>query len=401
MDLTADHRAWLAAHRRALLAFGRRQVPDQAGARWLDDDGAPDDRYPVHTWLTARAVHVQGLGVLLGVPGCRPVAERAVAALRGNLHDDDHGGWFAAVSADGAPVDATKSAYAHAFVVLAGSTATVAGLDGARPLLVEALDTLDRFFEPDHGLHADEWDASFAELSAYRGINANMHAVEALLAAADATGERRWAERAAGITRRVAEWAGDNAWRVPEHFSADWTPQLELNRDRPDDQFKPYGATVGHGLEWARLCLHVRAAVGDSGPELLDAARQLYDRAVTDGWASSGGFVYTTDWDGVPVVRTRLHWVLTEAIGAAAALAQATGEPAYAADYARWWDHAAEVFIDELRGSWRHELDEHNHPSARVWPGKPDLYHAFQAALVPELPLAPGMARALREGRLG
>jgi hypothetical protein len=30
-----------------------------------------------------------------------------------------------------------------------------------------------------------------------------------------------------------------------------------------------------------------------------------------------------------------------------------------------------------------------------VWPGKPDLYHAVQATLIPRLPLAPSMATAL------
>ena len=54
------------------------------------------------------------------------------------------------------------------------------------------------------------------------------------------------------------EFAEPHAWRIPEHFNPRWEPQLEHNRDRPDDQFQPYGATVGHGLEWSRLLLHLR-----------------------------------------------------------------------------------------------------------------------------------------------
>ena len=30
-----------------------------------------------------------------------------------------------------------------------------------------------------------------------------------------------------------------------------------------------------------------------------------------------------------------------------------------------------------------------------MWPGKPDLYHAVQATLLPRLPLSPGLARAV------
>jgi sulfoquinovose isomerase len=315
------------------------------------------------------------------------------------------------VDAGGVP-DTTKSAYAHAFVVLAGSTGTVAGVEGAPELLQDALGVLsDRFWEPDAGMHADESDGAWTRLEPYRGVNANMHAVEALLAATDATGDPQWVERAHGIARRVVGWAAANEWRIPEHFDADWAPQPELNRDRPDDQFKPYGATPGHGLEWSRLLLQVEATLAalpgaplagpaDGDRDLTGAARALYGRAVTDGWAADGapGFVYTTDWDGAPVVRTRMHWVVAEAIGAAAALHRATGEPVYAADYARWWDYAAEHLLDLRRGSWHHELSPTNTPSAEVWPGKPDLYHAFQATLLPVLPLTPGLAVAVRDG---
>ncbi len=407
----STHRHWLRTESLRLLDFGRGTVPTTAGGQWLDDDGAVDPTRPVFTWLTARTAHVYGLGALLGVPGCEPVAHRAVTALRTALHDDQHGGWYAAVGPDGVP-DTTKSAYAHAFVVLAGSTATVAGIEGGRELLDDALAVLsDRFWEPDAGMHADEADGAWTRLEEYRGVNANMHSVEALLAAADATGDPQWAERARTIADHVVGWAAGNDWRIPEHFDAGWSPQPELNRDRPDDQFKPYGATPGHGLEWSRLLLQLDATLAalpsaplagsaGEGTDLTAAARALYHRAVTDGWAADGapGFVYTTDWDGTPVVRTRMHWVLAEAIGAAAALHRATGDTTYATDYARWWDYASEHLLDRERGSWRHELDPSNTPSADVWPGKPDLYHAFQATLLPVLPLAPGLAVAIRDG---
>ena len=47
------------------------------------------------------------------------------------------------------------------------------------------------------------------------------------------------------------------------------------------------------------------------------------------------------------------------------------------------------------RGSWHHELDPGNRPQASVWRGKPDLYHAVQATLLPRLPLSPSLASAL------
>ena len=396
-----SHHAWLRTESLRLLDFGRGAVPTTRGAGWLDDDGVIDPARAVFTWITGRTAHVYALGHLLGVPGTGPVATRAIAALRTSLHDDEFGGWYASLAPDGTP-DTTKSAYAHAFVVLAASTSVVAKINGARELLDDALAVLDeRFWEPGVGLSTDEWDRTWTTLDPYRGVNANMHTVEAMLAAGDATGEVRWYERAASIADHVVAWASANDWRIPEHFDAAWVPQLELNADKPDDPFKPYGATIGHGLEWARLLLQVDASLpGRSPGTLVPAARALYDAAVRDGWAVDGapGFVYTTDWTGSPVVRNRMHWVVAEAIGAAAALHQSTGEARYADDYARWWDYAGDVVIDRERGSWHHELDASNTPSADVWPGKPDLYHAFQSTLLPLLPLAPGLAIAIRDG---
>ena len=190
----------------------------------------------------------------------------------------------------------------------------------------------------------------------------------------------------------------------PSTSTRAWIPDLELNRDRPDDPFKPFGATIGHALEWSRLLLDLEAALGADAPDsLLPAAVLLFDRAVADGWASDGapGFVYTTDWDGRPVVRARMHWVAAEAVAAAAALHERTGEASYDDHYRAWWDHVVAHVVDLEAGSWHHELDPANRPAASVWPGKPDLYHAVQATLLPRLPLAPSLASAVHAGALG
>jgi mannose/cellobiose epimerase-like protein (N-acyl-D-glucosamine 2-epimerase family) len=144
--------------------------------------------------------------------------------------------------------------------------------------------------------------------------------------------------------------------------------------------------------------LHLRTALGATAPEwLLDDAVSLFDTAVGLGWHVDGedGFVYTTDFDGQPVVRNRLHWVLAEGIGAAWALSRAVDEPSYGDWYAAWWAQAERYFIDREDGSWRHELDPSNHPASTVWSGKPDVYHAYQAALLPTLPPAASFAGAL------
>jgi sulfoquinovose isomerase len=401
--MTAGDGSWRAAQRAELLGFA-------AGARhplgfgYLRADGSVDMTRPVELWISCRMTHVAALGVLAGersgppVEELRDLARHGVWSLLGPLRDPEYDGWYAAIDHSG-PVDTAKQAYGHAFVVLAASSATVAGVPDADSLLAAALAVSDRrFWDEASGLSVEEWDRTWTALDEYRGVNANMHTVEAYLAAGDVTGERVWHGRAGRIAGHVSGWAAGNDWRIPEHFTSTWEPMAEHHRDLPAHPFRPYGATVGHGLEWARLLLAVDATLGSSAPPgLPEAAVALYDRAVADGWAADGadGFVYTTDWAGEPVVSQRMHWVLCEAVAAAEALRQVTGEQRYADDLTRWWAYADSHLVDHDLGSWHHELDPGNRPAATVWPGKPDVYHAYQAALIEDLPLVPSFASAL------
>jgi mannose/cellobiose epimerase-like protein (N-acyl-D-glucosamine 2-epimerase family) len=403
------HHRWLEGETDRLLEFGRASRAEHGFGR-LDDDGRLTDA-PRELWVTCRMTYVYALGALLGRPGSAPLVDHGLAALSGSFRDDEHGGWYAAVGRDGGvdPAHEIKDAYPHSFVVLATASAVAAGRPGARGLLDDALAVQDaHFWDEAAGMVVESWDRGFTQAEEYRGVNANMHTVEAYLAAADVTGDRTWLDRAARITERVVHgFARGNAWRLPEHFDPAWNPLLDYNAESPAHPFRPFGATIGHWLEWARLTLHVRAALEASGGPapawLLEDAVGLFDAAVREGWAVDGapGFVYTVDWSGAPVVRERMHWVLCEGLGAAAALFAVTGDERYDAWYRTWWDYAAEHLIDHAGGSWWHELAPDHTASSTVWSGKPDVYHALQATLVPRLPLTPVLAPALARGLLG
>src|SRR3954454_20623597 len=395
------HTRWLEAEGDRLLQFGRASRHPAGGFAWLDDEGRPDLDRPVELWVTCRMTHVYSLGHLMGRPDCGSLVDHGLAALSGRMQDGVHGGWYAKVGAEG-PTTRDKTAYEHAFVVLAGAGAAAAGRPGGLDLLHRALEVwLERFWDDEHGMAVEQWDESFSRLDGYRGVNANMHTVEALLSAADVLDDSSLRERALRITTRVVhELAAGNSWRIPEHFDESWKSLMDYNRDDPAHAFRPYGATIGHWLEWSRLALHVRASLGAAAPEwLLEDARSLFAAAVAEGWAVDGndGFVYTVDWEGTPVVRERLHWVAAEATATAATLYQVTGDASYARWYQVWWDHIADCFRDESGGSWWHELSPQNQPSSNTWSGKPDTYHAFQATLLPRLPAAPTLAVALAE----
>src|SRR6187455_562048 len=185
-----SHLRWLDAEMDRLLDFGRASSVETGGFGWLDERGHISKSKGVQLWITCRMTHVYSLAALTGRPGAKPLAEHGIAALQGVLHDDKHGGWFAAVGPKG-PTNTAKEAYGHAFVILAAASATAAGRPGAEELLEEALAThAERFWDETAGMSRESFAADWSGEEDYRGINANMHTVEAYLAAADVTGDR-------------------------------------------------------------------------------------------------------------------------------------------------------------------------------------------------------------------
>lgn len=402
---TKENEAFLKEVRESLFQFGHRFPAPGGSSYYLGDDGTPWTDRNRETWITSRMAHVYSLASFLGHEGSEALVDAAVKGLRGELHDQENGGWYAGLTADGRILP-NKQCYAHAFVILAASSATLAGRPGAKELLDEALALYDlRFWNEEEGLSCDTWNTEFTVLDDYRGLNANMHTVEAFLAAADVTGDEKYRVRAGRIIDHVAGWAADNHWRIPEHFTKEWIADLECNKEQPDDQFKPYGATPGHGIEWSRLITQWTLSTFGENKEgaarYLELAENLYNRAIADAWNADGapGIVYTTDWDGKPVVHDRMHWTLAEAINTSAVLYHVTGKEKYAAEYAEFLQYLDEKVLDHVNGSWFHQLDQNNQLIGTVWPGKSDLYHAVQATLIPLYAAELSIAPAVKEGK--
>ncbi len=408
---TEENRAFQQEIRENLLNFGHAFASPEGGSYWLGDDGTPWKERNRETWITGRMVHVYSIGAMLGHEGSEELVDQGLKGLMGELQDKENNGWYAGVLADGTPYG-PKQCYAHAFVILAASSAILAGRPGAAELLEQAKAVYDQYFwEDDKGLSVDTWNTEFTRLDSYRGLNANMHTVEAFLAIADATEDEVYRRRAGRIIDHVIAWARENNWRIPEHYTSEWKADLFCNEDKPDDPFKPFGATPGHGIEWARLITQwavsvygMPAAEPDTTPNAqltayLEAAERLFNRAVLDAWDADGarGIAYTTDWEGHPVVHDRMHWTLAEGINTAATLYQVTGKPIYNDYYGWFMRYLDEVVMDHENGSWFHQLDRDNKVMTTVWPGKSDLYHALQSTLIPYLPVGISIAAAIKK----
>ena len=227
---TEENKQFLRENAETLLAFGHKFPSPGGGSYYLGDDGTPWKDRNRETWITCRMAHVYSLGVMLGHDGSEQLVDAALRGLTGELHDDINGGWYAGLTKDGEIVP-SKQCYAHAFVLLAASSAMQAKRPGAKQLLEEALVLYDkRFWNEKEGLSVDTWNTEFTKLDPYRGINANMHTVEAFLAVADALGDENYRCRAGKIIDHVIGWAKDNQDRILQQTGSRILTRIKRNR---------------------------------------------------------------------------------------------------------------------------------------------------------------------------
>ena len=326
------------ANRGRLLATLRVQYPDAlaaGGFRLLHPaSGDPYTDHRRHLVATCRSIANFAIGAVADGPEwCLDAAEHGLAFLRQAHRADDREGYHLIVAEDGEPLDRTRSAYGHAFVLLAYARATAAGIDGAEDGLVATHELIEDRFRDGAGLLRSDCAREWTEQEDYRGQNANMHACEAYLAAYEATGEPRYLDRARHIAHEITiVLARETDGLLWEHYTDDWEHDFGYNEGDPRHQFRPPGYQPGHHVEWAKfLALLDRyddATVADTedGDEYVSErgwyarALELFETAIEYGWTETG-FVYTHEEDGTPIVSDQYGWALAEAIGASAALA--------------------------------------------------------------------------------
>jgi mannose/cellobiose epimerase-like protein (N-acyl-D-glucosamine 2-epimerase family) len=315
-------------------------------------------------------------------PDYLAAVHHGLAFLREVHRDPATGGYAWQLRWDGRQktvTDGDNHCYGLAFVLLAYSQALVAGVPEARAWMAETFDLMEqRFWEPAHGLYADQASADWSTLYPYRGQNANMHACEALITAWEASGERRYLRRAEtlarNITVRQAALANGRIW---EHYDANWQVDWDYNRDDKTNIFRPWGYQPGHFTEWAKLLLLLErhaAQLEQPGDWLLPRATALFDDALAHSWDQQhGGMAYGFGPDNAICDGDKYFWVQAESLAAAAALAVRTGAARYWDWYERLWQYSWTHLVDHEHGAWyriltpdNRKLNDEKSPAGKV-----------------------------------
>ncbi|HET7299288.1 MAG TPA: AGE family epimerase/isomerase [Oleiagrimonas sp.] len=384
MNTFPDFRSpdFLRDHARSIMAFYHPRCLDPAGGcfQYFKDDGTIYDRGHRHLVSSTRFVFDYAMAArTFGDPAYLDAARHCIKYLR-DVHRNPDTGGYAWTLRDGQPEDTTNHCYGLAFVMVAYANAHRAGIDETAVWMAETWNLLEKhFWDADAGLYRDEADAEW-HFTSYRGQNANMHMCEAMLSAFDASGERRYLDRALlladHMTRRQAAKADGLVW---EHYDTDWNIDWDYNKDNPKHLFRPWGFQPGHQTEWAKLLMILSRHV--EADWLLPTARHLFDTAVARAWDDQhGGLCYGFAPDGTICDGDKYYWVQAESLAAASLLAERTGDDGYWQWYERLWRYAWEHFVDHEYGAWYRILtrDNRKYSDEKSPAGKTD-YHTMGA----------------------
>ncbi|MBK8454392.1 MAG: AGE family epimerase/isomerase [Thiofilum sp.] len=375
-------RRFLEQHIQTTLKFYAPNVYDAQGGffQHFRDDGSIYDYETRHLVSSTRFVFNYAMAArYFNEPQYLPWVQHGLDYLH-QKHLQPSGGFAWLLKGDQV-LDATNHAYGLAFVIVAGATALLAGVEDGRKTIEAGWNLLERYFwDDEYQLYKDEASPDFSVVAPYRGQNANMHACEAMLWAYEATSEKRFLDRAEtlarAITLRQAEKANGLVW---EHYDAQWEVDWNYNRDNPKHLFRPWGFQPGHQTEWTKLLL----ILNRHRPQdwLIPRARALFDESLAKAWDEvNGGICYGFAPDGSICDGDKYFWVQAESFAAAALLYQATQDPQYLAWYEKIWAYSWQHMIDHQYGAWFRILTQDNqkYDDLKSPAGKTD-YHTMGA----------------------
>ncbi|GAB2874436.1 AGE family epimerase/isomerase [Paraburkholderia jirisanensis] len=246
--------------------------------------------------------------------GAAAHAQRLFEMLLHYFQDNQRGGWFYSVDAQGAPLDTTKDLYTHAFIVFAcAEYAARSGNHDALDTVLHTSDLIETRFAvrndaPASGLLHAALSADFATVTSGLQQNPLMHLTEAWLAARNATHDAAF--------DTALERLGNAIARVFVHQPTGCVAELpllpQLQRNGDDNRLEP-----GHQFEWFWLVQQAGALFDATG--LREALARAFLFAQEQGVDPlTGGVAAALDMNGSLQDATQRIWAQSEYLRALA-----------------------------------------------------------------------------------
>ncbi|MBW3097698.1 AGE family epimerase/isomerase [Pseudohoeflea coraliihabitans] len=331
----------------------------------LTHDGTPADLGYKRLRVLARQIYCFAHASMIGWDGpSDSVLHHCFDTLTGTGWHAD-GGWIHRFNPDGSVLDDQRDAYDQFFVLFA-----LAWLWRAKKWPA-AREWADRTLEFVDQHLSDPVDGGFFETTRrvdYRRANPHMHALEAMLAWYDATGERQFLDRATKLVDLFRRhFFNDATWSVTEYFGHGWSEKTGA-----DARIEP-----GHHYEWIWLLLRYGEVAGDR--QVRDYCRKLY--ATSHAFGHLRGTDAVCDHmapDGSQMSETSRLWPQTEALKAGLRV-RAAGLPGDETLFIRMLDVIFNRYLTApVKGGWYDQLDARGRVISTTMPTS-SFYHVFCA----------------------
>ena len=427
-----EHNRWLSAQLQALIAEAKVSTTPSGFSEGPEgQEPSPRTQFT----LSARMLHAFSLGTLLGLPGSRRYADHATRTLRRVIDehlkelpdpravDEEENTDSEAYKAEvrGGDIDYQLD---NALLISASAAAAVANRPGAHELLLGALHEQERrWLAPNSLVYGAIASGSTQHKAPIVSLGTLASTTEAYLAAAEATADPVWIDRAEAITLAVARMGSETSWRLGEYIDIETSSPVTQGEQGWAKKWEHWSSTpvlegvqIGTLLRWARLSIQVRAALRSLGRKpddaLLEAATEFFERARVDGWRKKGyaGFVTSVGFEHheAEILDDRhFMWVACEGVCAAVSLARALRDDGASEGEVEHYEHCYRSWLDFINdelivrpGQWLHVLSFDNQVIEESAPRSGDIAWAIQTVLIGRIPMWPPFASAISRGLL-
>lgn len=294
-------------------------------------------------------------------------ADRAYHYIAEHFVDNNYGGVYWTVDAQGNPLDTKKQVYAIAFTIYAFSEYFIAsGREVAKDHAVELYQDLIKYsLDKEKGGYFEafgrEWEhiadlrLSDKDANEKKTMNTHLHVLEAF-----ANLYRIWPDEELRI--RIADLLTNFTTYIIDFG----TGHLKLFFDE-DWNSKSAIISYGHDIEAAWLLLEAAEVIED--PEWIARLKDIAVKmahATIEGIDKDGGLWYEKDPSTGHIIKEKHWWVQAEAMVGFYNAWQISRDPVFLDQFSKVWDYIQEHIIDHENGEWFWGIG----PDGQVMPGE-------------------------------
>ncbi len=343
---------------------GRMRDPNGGFFGAADCDGIVDKAAPRAAVVNARILWTFATATRVLGANYAATADWAFDDLRGRFIDDEHGGLYWLVDAEGRPLSDRKQIYAQAFAIYAFSEyARATGNRDALGLAIELFRLIEKHAaDRERGGYIEALDRAWGpladmrlsdkDLNSPKSMNTHLHIMEAYTNLL-----RIWRDPALGA--RQSALISVTLDRIVDSRTGHFKLFFDMGWRSLNDH-----VSYGHDIEGSWLLVEAAEVLGDEAliAKARAAAVMMAERTLAEGRDRDGSLHYEAHGDGSLIDADKHWWPQAEALVGFQNAWEMTGNPAFRDAVRDVWAFIRDHVADHAHGEWHAKLTPDGRP---------------------------------------